>query len=125
MNKRWAVDGGMSKKWESWKMTTGGLVRGLVALVTGLITMTIGFGAWKTPHIDWEGFKQKFAQLWIQSVDRGTRIMNLFLDDSKCVKINSLIGDGPFSNLSEAISFLFVLFLVLYYSLCAISYFVF
>lgn len=65
----------MLRKFESWRKERGGRLRGLVILIAGLITLIFGYGAWRNPHLDWEGFTQTFLQLWQSSVNEVIRML--------------------------------------------------
>lgn len=50
----------------------GGCLSVLLVLLTGLIVIWVGYGIWRSPHLDWEGFWEAGAEaarwLWSEAI---------------------------------------------------------
>lgn len=56
-------------------LTKGSRKIGVFVFVIGFITMIAGYGAWKSPQLDWEAFLQTLEQFFVMSLDE---ISNMF-----------------------------------------------
>jgi len=55
----------LGKSFRNWSQNENKLarVRALLALIAGIITTIVGYGAWRSPHLDWITFRNAFEQL--------------------------------------------------------------
>ena len=49
-------------------------MRGLVTMVAGILTVILGYGAWRSPHLDWESFTQTFTHFWVTASNELVRM---------------------------------------------------
>jgi hypothetical protein len=64
------------RKWKLWKGPVFSRAGSLLLLVAGLITFTAGYGAWKSPHLDWEGFIQSLQVLGLWGANEVVRMIS-------------------------------------------------
>jgi len=50
-------------------------VRGLLKLMVGLVVFVVGYGMWKSPHLDWELFVRAWRSLGVYLWNELTRML--------------------------------------------------
>ena len=68
----------MSSKYNKLKMWKGPITNklgGFLLFLGGLITIIAGFGAWKNPHLDWNGFREALFEMGFWSINEVARLI--------------------------------------------------
>lgn len=55
----------------------GGRVTGLITMISGFIVAIVGFGMYRSPHLDWGGFVRSFSEAYSILINQ----INYFVDD--------------------------------------------